>query len=358
MGTTTASASTQIGGEIEANDDGSVTIITGNLPISAESQRTRTTTAAATTTTTTKKKEERILVASQRRTTVLLIVVFALIAIQIVTSRNNNSFAYYYNIYSGESSITSSTTNITEEEDDDRPWLSFITPTLLNRRTLNLTLDSLFNQTRMGWEVVVGVDMVAAKLGTEEAVRQKAGNFLQGPPRVRYVPINSTSADRGMKGNGSGGIRNRMILDVARGDWVAFVDDDDTLSPYYVKMLEDAIRGDPTVDVVIFRMDHSKKSAQSPILPPREDVETFKREEVGISFAVRRSVFTDNSSNNSVVFVPSYVEDFNFLQSAYTKGRKILLADFHCVAYFIHIPPRRHENNGTCTFLPVKGIRE
>lgn len=51
------------------------------------------------------------------------------------------------------------------------------------------------------------------------------------------------------------GEKRQALLQSARGDYVAFVDDDDAISPDYVASLLDAIRDRPGVDVLTFRQE-------------------------------------------------------------------------------------------------------
>ena len=152
--------------------------------------------------------------------------------------------------------------------------------------------------------------------------------------RFSFMFIATDNKDRGVRLNGSGEVRNKIIAS-ARGEWVAFVDDDDTISPYYVEWLEDGLleekkRHEKRVDLVLFRM---RRMGRSPVLPPFSDGGRAHKNRVGISFAVRRNLFV----SDKVAFFPDKFEDYNLLKTAYKSGINMKIAN--CVAYFVNSSP-------------------
>jgi hypothetical protein len=218
--------------------------------------------------------------------------------------------------------------------------ISFIIPSTLRRATLNRTIESLQKQSRSNWEAIVGVDLAISNL-TEKQVAPASLSFKQDR-RVRYVPITSGSTDRGGWGNGAGEVRNQMIRNHATAKWVAFVDDDDTLSPDYIEHWETGCQHDQSADVIIFRMESKSKR----ILPPLDHGSTASVTNVGISYAVRKELFV--RKKNGIAFVPHPGEDYNFLKQGQTCNATILITD--CVTYFVrHKPPiSRHQTS--CRF--------
>jgi len=120
--------------------------------------------------------------------------------------------------------------------------------------------------------------------------------------------------------NSAGLVRNQGMRSNIQSDWVGFVDDDDTVSPQYGEYLKKY-----DADIVIFRMKHPRLG----IVPPMNHKTTFKKNAVGISFAVKTSFY----KNNGLYFTPSNTEDFYFLDRARTMGAKIVIADE--IAYFV-----------------------
>jgi hypothetical protein len=219
--------------------------------------------------------------------------------------------------------------------------ISFIIPSTLSRATLNRTIESLQNQTRSNWEAIVGVDLAISNL-TEKQVASGSLIFIQDR-RVRYVPISTVGTNRGEKSNGAGEVRNQMIRNYATAKWVAFVDDDDTLSPDYIKHWETGRQHDQSADVIIFRMEIDRKG----IVPPLVHGSIASKNNVGISFAVRKELFV--RKQNGIAFVPHRAEDYNFLKLAQTCNATILIST-DCVTYFVRQQPRISRYRTSCRF--------
>jgi hypothetical protein len=236
-----------------------------------------------------------------------------------------------------------------------KPLVTFVIPSTLKRSTLSRTIQSLQHQTRPDdWEAIVGVDLVRSRTRLKESdIPKKSATFRQDS-RVHYVPIHVQSTNRGIYGNGAGKIRNEIIKRHAQSDWVAFVDDDDTVVPSYVEHLLQAIRQQPSVDVVVFRM----RDASGNILPPVEHQMELGACNVGISFAVRRELFV--RSEDPVVFVPGATEDFVLLKTAFQRGSMILLSN--CVGYFVRNLPDESlldaTAKGPCNLFIIREVKE
>jgi len=269
------------------------------------------------------------------------------------------------------SSLRSKPGNIqapTLQDDDtkDRPFVTFVIPSRLNRSTLNQTLESLLNQTFSSWEAIVGIDVAMMEKQQpqqhsnhqEWTVESQSNKFLQDP-RIRYCEITTTSKLRGYMQNGSGNVRNAIIKRYARGDWVAFVDDDDTLSPYYAETLHREVvlrKGDNVMednpakltnakpkkqrrsktDIIVFRMQGylSKGRTRQSVRPDlNHDMTTFQVGDFGISFAVRRNVFRQHNMK----FVTHFAEDYHFVRKAYMNGMGVKFSS--CILYFVRRTP-------------------
>jgi hypothetical protein len=222
----------------------------------------------------------------------------------------------------------------------------------------------LIHQTVSEWEAIVGIDVVTttsthANKSTSTTPQQQrliVPTFVQDP-RIHYHEIVTSHRFRGRKRNGSGQVRNAAIQQYATADWVAFVDDDDTVSPYYVQTLLDSIREEEeeeendnddensydnynyhhyhhksTLHLIVFRMQGYPQ--YSAILPPFNS-RVLGIGDVGISFAVRRNVFT----LHNITFVPHPSEDYWFVQHVHEYagrnggGGGVRLST--CVVYYI-----------------------
>lgn len=142
------------------------------------------------------------------------------------------------------------------------PFVSFVIATI-GRPSLKQTLTSLFEQEDADWEVIIAPD-----LGYEPDLK-----WVPKDPRVTGMVPPPTVAF-------SAGAARNAGMEVAQGEWVGFVDDDDRLHPEYVKLLRERDE-----DLVLFRRRHEGYTM------PIDGV--LKPGAVGISFAVRRSKIGD-----------------------------------------------------------------
>lgn len=226
---------------------------------------------------------------------------------------------------------------IKDTVDATKPLVSFIIPSKLNRSTLERTLQSLLSQTNEHWEAIVGIDVTTIRGGgrkTEREILAGASGFPQDP-RIQYCIVHTKETFRGRKGNGSALVRNQIILNFATADWVAFVDDDDSLSPFYVEMLEDSNHNNNlnhnSYDIILFRMQGFPEPTS--VLPPYH-LQELGIGDFGISFAVRRSLFQEKS----MLFVPHPSEDYFYVQNAIHQGGAVMGLST-CNLYFIRQGP-------------------
>jgi glycosyltransferase involved in cell wall biosynthesis len=204
-----------------------------------------------------------------------------------------------------------------------KPLISFIVPTSLSRPSLFSTIQSILAQTKNEWETLVGIDTKSM---------ENASNFVPieetvKDSRIKVINVNSSTSDRGDCGNGAGGIRNVLIKNYSRSQWVGFVDDDDAIDSCYVKFLLEALSFDKNVDLVIFTM----RLTSGYLIPTRRHFQKhyILKNYVGISFAVRKSLFL--TEPRPLEFKASCTEDYDLLRDAFTMGYNLMLSD--CVAY-------------------------
>jgi glycosyltransferase involved in cell wall biosynthesis len=108
------------------------------------------------------------------------------------------------------------------------PTVSVVIPTRNRRELLIRTLHTVLDQQRVSFEVLVVDD--ASEDGTAARLR------LVGDPRVLVI---RNEAPQGVAGARNVGLKH------ARGEWVAFKDDDDLWAPSKLAMQLDAITSDP-----------------------------------------------------------------------------------------------------------------
>lgn len=189
------------------------------------------------------------------------------------------------------------------------PLVTFIIPTK-GRGTLNRTLLSLSAQTKPNWRAIVICDGVGV-------------TFPQSlDERVDIVNIPQIGTK-----NHAAQLRNFGMMN-SFTEWVAFVDDDDTLASTYVQHLEEEVAMTPSVECVIFRMLHKPGR----ILPDPKQT-NFTANHVGISFALRRRLYDPEG----FMFVPGASEDFQLLDTMRRYKKKMVISRH--TAYFVRSAP-------------------
>jgi len=241
------------------------------------------------------------------------------------------------------------------------PFITFIVPSLL-RDSLPDTIKSITTQSDPNWEALVGVDLdILSKVWSDSETFKntyrtdtslaKGSTFF--PPiedgRVRLSLIREAEH---VTQNSAGEVRNRL-MESAKGEWLAFVDDDDTVNPCFTEWLkrgiekatQDSEEGNGP-DLVLFRMQRDGK------LIPSLDSNLIVRGLAGISFAMRRELFTEKG----IRFDPSMDEDYRLMYQVYSEGNKVSVAN--CVGYFVHgdgWDPRHRlcnvDGESTCQFV-------
>lgn len=183
--------------------------------------------------------------------------------------------------------------------------ITFIIPTI-KRPTLNRAIGSLLNQTDPDWKAIVVFDGVPITRFEDK--------------RITCISIPKTGTL-----NHAANVRNKGI-EMAKTDWVGFLDDDDTISPNYVEKFKEELKLTPDAKCIIFRMYNHLSIPK--ILPAPEDKNFFEAR-VGISFALKKDL--------NLFFKPSNIEDFRLLE-AIRKGRhKMVISPY--VTYFIRNNP-------------------
>lgn len=112
---------------------------------------------------------------------------------------------------------------------EQQPTISVIIPLFNARATLDAALDSLLAQTFTGWEAVIIDD------GSTDDCGQLAAACAERDPRFRLA----------RQPNAGPGAARNAGLDLARGEYIAFLDPDDTVYPGAYETLLDLARRTP-----------------------------------------------------------------------------------------------------------------
>lgn len=190
--------------------------------------------------------------------------------------------------------------------------IGFVIPSI-GRETLKHSLQSLLNQTDSDWKCWVGFD------GKSESEIDKS--ILVDDDRITYLYFSEKQGQSAHHGN-AGLVRNSIISHITDDcEWVGFLDDDDTVSKFYVEILKREIQKQ-FFDCCVFRMRYDSENIK--VLPPfnmNEIVQNF----VGISFAVNKKFLDDND----LKFENNNAEDFLMLKKIQGNG-KVYISSHVC----------------------------
>ena len=191
--------------------------------------------------------------------------------------------------------IINSLLNINKESFNNMPLITFIIPTI-GRDTLGRTVQSIKNQTRTNWKAIIIFDGIKPNINEKDE-------------RIKIIQIEKKG-----RLNYAGRVRNSGI-EIVDTEWVAFVDDDDTLTKNYLEVFENEIND--SLDVLIFRM---LKGTQ--VLPPYEHTD-FVKNFVGISFSAKTKLF----KNENIWFEESSTEDYDILDKFRSNNKNIKITN-------------------------------
>ena len=190
--------------------------------------------------------------------------------------------------------------------------IGFVIPSI-GRETLKYSLHSLINQTDPDWKCWVGFDGKS-----EDDIDE---SILVSDNRITYLYFSEKQGQSAHHGN-AGLVRNSIISRITDDcDWIGFLDDDDTVSKFYVEILKREIQKQ-SFDCCVFRMRYDSKNKK--VLPPfnmNEIVQNF----VGISFAVNKKFLNDNE----LKFENNNAEDFLMLKKIQSIG-KVYISSHVC----------------------------
>jgi glycosyltransferase involved in cell wall biosynthesis len=193
--------------------------------------------------------------------------------------------------------------------------IDFIMPSI-GRETITRSLNSLIQQSDPDWRCFVGFDGLSEDQVNVELLIQDS--------RIHYLYLKEKLGTSDFHGN-AGRVRNKIIESIeSPSEWIGFLDDDDSLSTFYVEILKKQVTLDDA-DCYVFRMNHKGN-----VIPPY-DMNEIKQNHVGISFCLRSSFLKDKN----LQFQNDNAEDFKFLQSVKEQGGVINILPY--VGYFVGI---------------------
>ena len=171
--------------------------------------------------------------------------------------------------------------------------VTFIIPTI-NRESLEQSINSLKSQTNSNWFCKVifdGVDVIDFNDDRIECVKIEKNGFI-GP------------------NNGQAGLVRNIGIGLVKTEWVAFLDDDDTVNSDYVDLLLNKYNNR---DFVIFKMKY-----KNGLVLPKDNTIIFGN--VGISIAFKNSLESKFKNNRDG-------EDFDFIIDLKNKSSNFCVSD-------------------------------
>lgn len=188
--------------------------------------------------------------------------------------------------------------------------IGFVIPSI-GRNTITYTLNSILNQTNQNWKCFVGFD---GKKKTDIDP-----SLLIDDDRISYFYFEKKLGNDLQHHGNAGQVRNKIIENISDDvNWIGFVDDDDTISKYYVEIFEHE-KTKCEFDCCVFRMRYDRDNQR--VIPPFE-MNHLAKNFVGISFCVNKK-FIDK---NKISFVNDNAEDFKFLKEINDKNGKIIIS--------------------------------
>jgi glycosyltransferase involved in cell wall biosynthesis len=184
--------------------------------------------------------------------------------------------------------------------------ITFVIPSI-GRATLNRALNSLINQTEKNWKCIVGFD----------GIKENELNFqLIKDERIKYLFLDK-SGYLNPHGHGQAGqVRNKIIKE-ANTEWIAFLDDDDTLNMNYVSLFNEELQNQK-FDCCLFRMFLNNQ-----VMPPL-NLNHIVQNRVGISFCVKKEFI----ENKQIKFENNDTEDFYYLNNIQNNGGNIYISNY------------------------------
>lgn len=123
--------------------------------------------------------------------------------------------------------------------------VSVIVPIYMSEEHLDECIQSIISQTYSNIEIILVDD------GSHDGCPQKCDDWAKKDHRIRVVH----------KPNGGAASARNAGLDIAKGDYIAFVDSDDYITPDYVEVMYNRIYDDDSVGIVqgmIYRLKDGK----------------------------------------------------------------------------------------------------
>jgi hypothetical protein len=206
--------------------------------------------------------------------------------------------------------------------------ITFIIPSI-GRDTLIYTIESLLNQTDPEWNAIIILDGI-----TTNSLNSNIMSLLEDE---RFT-VNEIEK-KGLNINSAGNVRNYGMSVIENTQWIAFLDDDDTIACDYIEIFKNELLIYPFIDVYIYRMIHNDHR-----IIPKLDALNFEICDVGISFIIKYDIFKDG-----LEFEPDGAEDFLYLNKIRNAGYKMMISPY--IKYYVRNFEYNVDNIGKRGFI-------
>lgn len=212
-----------------------------------------------------------------------------------------------------QNTITRETIKIFKYLSNNNPLITFVMPSI-NRPNINITIQSLLNQTIPNWNLVIVFDNIDNSLIN-----------IPLDPRITYINLKKKYGAKGINHGNAGLVRNHAYK-LIKSEWIGYIDDDDSLSEEYIYDLLKEIELKNDIECVLFRSLNTYTNDNSTIYNyiPENGVKDIIFDSVPISFCHKKC---------DVEFINSDSEDYIYLNTLKKMKKKICISPK--VNYFV-----------------------
>ena len=190
------------------------------------------------------------------------------------------------------------------------PLISVVVPTFNTKENYLVELvASLKAQTYPNWQLIL------ADGSTEDEAANRCREIAASDSRIKYLRLGQNF---GIAGNTNSGIKE------AKGEFIAFLDHDDTLAPFALEEVVKALRGQPELDV--FYSDEDKLTADgrgrlNPLFKPDWSRDLF----LAVNYMAHFVVVRADLVREVGAIRPGYdgAQDYDFLLRVFDRTNRI-----------------------------------
>jgi glycosyltransferase involved in cell wall biosynthesis len=204
----------------------------------------------------------------------------------------------------------------------DNAFVTFVMPTLCARPTLLRAIDSVRAIRDCNWRLILVYSDIKDPSDQLEGLQDTAPLSLaflsaahKADSRIQYL----WSRTGRVTSNYGGSMRN-IAFQFVTTPWIAFLDDDDMLTPDYIQRLREESSSYPNASLVLFRMSCGK--CYHTIIPPPDMFEILVNH-AGISFAVKSGVV---APRGRIQFTDGAAEDHHFIHDVQSCEQSLVIS--------------------------------